>query len=150
MAYCHISRRQKPILLTSNHKIMKTFLTSFRIAVPHYLLLAFFSLSVNFLFAETLSGVVYEECSRQPIAGAKISLFVNPAGGTPQSFNAITNQNGIWTFSFAGSDPAGLYVITLASPAGASSPGNYTHTSRLQSKWVKLLCFATNLELYHK
>ncbi len=74
------------------------------------------------LSAETLSGYVYDECSGAPVVGAKIKLSIPLA-----NYQATTDQNGLWVFNFLGSDPPGLYLITLSSPQGASSPGSYTH-----------------------
>lgn len=101
---------------------MKNLRFPLRNFLSHGLLVLALAFTAGQLKAETLSGHVYDECSGAPVAGAEVSLSISLA-----VYHATTNQSGVWTFTYLDGDPPGQYLITLTSPAGASSPGYYIH-----------------------
>jgi len=75
-------------------------------------------------------GIVYDSVSRQPIAGATISI-TGPAGFDPTlhllggaaNTSQVTNADGLYQFRLLAEAPAGEYSLTATPPAGRYTPG---------------------------
>jgi uncharacterized repeat protein (TIGR01451 family) len=75
-------------------------------------------------------GVVYDSVSRNPIAGATVTL-VGPAGfdaathllGGTTNAQQVTNTDGFYQFLLLGTAPAGTYTLQVTPPPGRYMPG---------------------------
>jgi large repetitive protein len=75
-------------------------------------------------------GVVYDSVSRQPIAGATVTL-VGPSGfdassqllGGTANLQQITGVRGFYQFILLGNAPAGTYTLQVTPPPGRYTPG---------------------------
>nr|WP_198983133.1 SdrD B-like domain-containing protein [Herbaspirillum sp. ASV7] len=69
------------------------------------------------------SGVVYDAQSRKPVAGATVTI-AGPAGFNPAvhlvggSASQVTGSDGFYQFLLQNAFPAGVYTLTVTSPAG--------------------------------
>jgi uncharacterized repeat protein (TIGR01451 family) len=75
-------------------------------------------------------GVVYDSVSRQPIAGATVTL-VGPSGfdassqllGGTANLQQVTGSQGFYQFILLGNAPVGTYTLQVTPPAGRYTPG---------------------------
>ena len=69
------------------------------------------------------SGVVYDSQTRKPVAGATVTIS-GPAGFNPAvnlvggNASQVTGSDGFYQFLLQNSFPAGIYTLTVTSPAG--------------------------------
>ncbi len=77
------------------------------------------------LGSQTLSGVVTNACSDQPVADAnvKVRVSANPPGSVPLTYVVPLYPDGSWNLSLS-TDYEGPWYVTVS--GGASQPASYT------------------------